>query len=240
VAPNALPPSAELELTGALPELATVYWRPRASDQSLTRAGRLWTVTTVAHSVPFVAVAVVLTLLNPITLPVALILCAHAWAIPELYAARGAGVVRSRATGDGAPERRALMLLGDLIGLGARELHERTGLVIERGQLGTWLLGEAGALLVRPGGRRVHCYCVKATDRTLPAGDRIAHLLLALRADETGFATVANLAFSGAVWRLRRRLAPGGREALDAASARAATRAATAPEQSGAAVPARP
>ena len=61
-----------------------------------------------------------------------------------------------------------------------------------------WLVGEAGALLVRPGGRRVNCYCVKATGAELPPSDRIAHLLLALRADEAGFATVANLAFSGA------------------------------------------
>jgi hypothetical protein len=230
------PAPADFELIGALPELAGVYWRPRASEQSLTRSDRLWTLTTVAHSVPFVAVAVLLTLLNPITLPVALILCAHAWAIPELYAARGAGVVRPRATPDDGPERRALLLLGDLIGHAARELHERSGLVIERGQLGTWLLGEAGALLVRPGGRRVHCYCVKATDPTLPTGDRIAHLLLALRADETGFATVANLAFSGAVWRLRRRLSSRSREALDAASAHAAA----ARRCSGAAATARP
>ena len=40
----------------------------------------------------------------------------------------------------------------------------------------------------------------------LPTGDRVAHLLLALRTDETGFATVANLAFCGARWRLERRL----------------------------------
>lgn len=46
------------------------------------------------------------------------------------------------------------------------------------------------------------------------AGDRIAHLLLALRSDEAGFATVANLAFSGACWRLRRRLPKIRREAL--------------------------
>lgn len=157
-------------------------------------------------------------LLNPITTPVALIMLAHAWIIPELYAARGAGVVRSRAPSDEEPERRALLLLGDLIGDGARELHERTGLVLERGALGTWLLGEAGAVLVRPGGRRVHCYCVKATDRSLPSGDRIAHLLLALRADETGFATLANLAFSGACRRLRRRLPTAARAALDAAA----------------------
>ena len=88
--------------------------------------------------------------------------------------------------------------------------------MLERGALGVWLLGEAGALLVRPGGRRVYCYCVKASDPALPSGDRIAHLLLALREDETGFATVANLAFSGAPWRVRRRLPARAREALTA------------------------
>jgi hypothetical protein len=91
--------------------------------------------------------------------------------------------------------------------------------VLERGRLGTWLVGEAGALLVRPGGRRVHCWCVRADDPSLPAADRTAHLLLALREDETGFATVANLAFSGAAWRVRRRLAPAMRPALRAAQA---------------------
>jgi hypothetical protein len=35
---------------------------------------------------------------------------------------------------------------------------------------------------------------VRVPDPELPSGDRIAHLLLALRADEEGFATVANLA----------------------------------------------
>jgi hypothetical protein len=76
-------------------------------------------------------------------------------------------------------------------------------------------VGEAGALLVRPGGRRVQCYCVKVPDSELPAGDRIAHLLLALRADEQGFATVANMTFSGARWRVRRRIAREMRPALD-------------------------
>jgi hypothetical protein len=74
---------------------------------------------------------------------------------------------------------------------------------------------------VRPGGRRVACYCVGVNDPALPSGDRIAHLLLALRADEEGFATVANLAFSGARWRVRRRLAPIMRPALDAGAAAA-------------------
>ncbi len=79
-------------------------------------------------------------------------------------------------------------------------------------------MGEAGALLVRPGGRRVDCWCVKV-DGDLPSADRTAHLLLALREDEAGFATVANLAFSGAAWRLRHRLAKPMRPALAAARA---------------------
>ena len=56
-------------------------------------------------------------------------------------------------------------------------------------------------------------------DGDLPSADRTAHLLLALREDEAGFATVANLAFSGAAWRLRHRLAKPMRPALAAARA---------------------
>ena len=146
--------------------------------------------------------------LEPLSFPVAAIAVVHAWGIPALYANRGAGVVRPRPRAGDAPERTALGLLGDLLGHDARELHARTGLARERGALGTWLVGEAGALLVRPGGRRVDCWCVKV-DGELPSADRTAHLLLALREDEAGFATVANLAFSGAAWRLRRRLPRG-------------------------------
>jgi hypothetical protein len=181
----------------------------------------LWTACTVAVVVPFIAVAVGLAWLKPLLIPISLIALVHAWAIPELYAARGAGVVRPRKPAGEAAERRSLGLLGDLVDHRARELHARTGLVLERGELGVWLVGEAGALLVRPHGRRVSCYCVKAVDGTLPSGDRIAHLLLALREDEAGFATVANLAFSGAPWRLRRRLPPRGRDAVVAGVAAA-------------------
>jgi hypothetical protein len=81
-----------------------------------------------------------------------------------------------------------------------------------------WLVGEAGAVLVVPGGKKVHCFCVSASEPgDLPPSDRIAHLLLALRTDESGFATVANHAFAGAPWRLRRRMAAEARPALDAA-----------------------
>jgi len=207
----------------ALPELANVPWRPRASPATLRRAGRLWTLSTVGHTVPFLLAAVFLGLAKPVTIPVGLVLVAHAWIIPELYASRGAGVVRPgrAAPGHEAADRVALGLLGDLVGDEPRELFAETGLMVETGTLGVWLVAQAGALLVRPGGRRVHCYCVKATDPTLPAADRVAHLLLALRTDETGFATVANLAFSGACWRLGRRLPERARPALVAGAQRA-------------------
>jgi hypothetical protein len=202
-----------------LPETAAVYWRPRVDARSLTRRGRLWTLTTVVHTVPYLAATGVLFALEPLTAPVGAVLLAHAWVIPELYAKRGANVLRRRPRAGEGAERTAAGLLGDLVGHEARELHARTGLVLERGALGVWLLGEGGALLVAPGGRRVHAWCVHVEDRSLPSADRIAHLLLALRTDEQGFATVANLAFSGAPRRVRRRLPSALRPALDAAVA---------------------
>jgi hypothetical protein len=203
-----------------LPETAAVYWRPRIDAARLRRRGRVWTLSTLAHTIPFLATAVLLLALEPLSLPVAAIAVVHAWGIPALYANRGANVVRPRPRADFAPERAALGLLGDLLGHDARDLHARTGLALERGRLGVWLVAEAGALLVRPGGRRVDCWCVKV-DGELPSADRTAHLLLALREDEEGFATVANLAFSGAAWRLRPRLPRAMRPALAAARARA-------------------
>jgi hypothetical protein len=199
-----------------LPETAAVYWRPRADARRLRSRGRTWTLTTAAHTLPFVGTAGLLAALEPLSFPVGLALLAHAWAIPELYARRGANVVRAKPRAEDGPERVALGLLGDLVGHDARELHAQTGLVPERGALGVWLVGEAGAVLVSPGGQRVFCWCVQVPEPGLPSGDRIAHLLLALRTDEEGFATVANLAFSGAPWRLRRRMPPRARPALDA------------------------
>jgi len=203
-------------VTSVLPETAAVYWRPRLDAARLRRREQGWTASTLAHTIPFLGVAVVMMLLEPLSFPVAGIAVAHAWGIPSLYANRGALVVKPRARAGAAAEQTALGLLGDLLGHSARDLHARTGLAPERGALGTWLVGEAGALLVRPGGRRVDCWCVKV-DADLPSADRTAHLLLALREDEAGFATVANLAFGGAAWRVRRRLPAAMRPALDAA-----------------------
>lgn len=210
-----------------LPETAAVHWRPRVDHARLRRTGRLWTLTTAAHVVPFAGAAALLMWLNPLALPVALACLAHAWVIPELYARRGANVLRPRARAAAEPERRSVGLLGDLVGHDARELHATTGLVLEPGELGTWLVGEGGAVLLA--GRRAFCWCIRVDTRVdgasaLPSGDRIAHLLLALRADERGFATVANLSFAGARWRLRRRVGAEMRPALRAAEALQDTR----------------
>jgi hypothetical protein len=162
--------------------------------------------------------------IEPLTLPVALLCFAHAWAVPSLQARRGArsvvpiGSERSAAAA-GDADRAALGLLADLVAHEERDLLQRSGLARQRGRLGTWLVGEQGAFLVCDrgalGGRRVCCWCVRVGDPAgLPGADRVAHLLLALREDEEGFATVANLAFSGARWRVLRHLPQSAREAL--------------------------
>jgi hypothetical protein len=215
---------APLPLTGELPELADVPWRPLVGERSLRRADRRWTAWTVAHELPLLATAIGLIVLSPILIPVSLAALAFAWFIPDLYAAKGAEVLRPPAAPrvpTAGAEVRALGLLGDLVGHHARDLLQETGLVVEPGALGVWLVGGKGAVLVRGRGRRVQCYCVRAKGENLPMADRVAHLLLALRADERGFATVANLSFSGARWRLARKLREPARAGLQAAVATA-------------------
>ena len=225
---TALPADADLVIlrrpiagglsTGALPERAAVAWRRPVDARALRARERLWTLSTAAYSVPFVATAGILVGVEPWLAPVAALVARARLGDPgAARQPRREGRAPAPAAAARRAEATALGLLGDLVGHEARELHARTGLVMERGGLGVWLVGEAGALLVRPGGRRVHCWCVRVDDPSLPSADRTAHLLLALREDETGFATVANLAFSGATWRVRRRLAPAMRPALDAA-----------------------
>ncbi len=207
----------------ALPELEAVAWRRYVDERSLRLRERVSAAYIGLYVTPLLIVAVVMVVLDPILLPASLVALFLAWVIPELFANRGAGVVRAGRRRDGRAERAAQGLLGDLLDHDARELQARTGLALERGGLGVWLLAEAGALLVRPGGRKVHAFCVRVADGDLPAGDRIAHLLLALREDERGFATVANHAFAGATWRMRRRIPPVRKPALDVAVRQART-----------------
>jgi len=210
-------PAAGGPRDAGLPETAAVHWRAPMDAARLRQRGRLWTLTTIAHVVPFLGAGIALFLVQPLAVAVSLASFAHAWVIPMLYAARGANVLRPRPRLGATAECTALGLLGDLLDHDARALQASTGLVVERGRLGVWVVGEAGAALVSSHGRRITCFCVRVADADLPGGDRIAHLLLALRADEVGFATVANMAFSGARWRVARRLPAATRPALAAA-----------------------
>jgi hypothetical protein len=207
--------------SAALPELAAVPWRAPIDLERLRRWGRLWTLWTVGWTIPFIVAGVALTLVEPMAIPVAVASFAHAWVVPELHAFRGASVLRQKGERHAQAEPVAQGFLADLLDHEPRDLQRRTGLVLDRGRLGHWLVGEAGGILFLPSSRRVHCFCVSTTDHGLPPSDRIAHLLLALRSDEIGFATVANHAFSGACWRVRRRLPKPMRPAFDQALAAA-------------------
>lgn len=216
-----------MESSAGLAEAASLPWRPRTHAGTLRRQELLWTAWTSWVVFLFTAPGVALMAIEPLTFPAALLCFAHAWAVPWIQARRGAtwivpiGSARSaarRSDGDPRAETAALGLLGDLVGHRERELLSATGVALERGSLGVWLVGEQGAILVRSGGRRLDCWCVRVAEHgDLPAGDRVAHLLLALREDEAGFAKVANFGFSGAPWRVRRHLPQRARQALGAA-----------------------
>lgn len=198
-------------------------WRRRASERSLAREGRLWTLWSAGILLTFGLPAALLIWIEPLAAPVSAIFLGHGLAVLHLQARRGARGVKPMGAAATDADRTALRLLGDLVDHEARDLIAQTGLALERGRLGAWLVGQEGAILVRPGGRRVHCFCVRVGDAgDLPAGDRVAHLLLALREDEEGFATVANRNFSGATWRVRRQLPGRARPGLSRARRAAA------------------
>src|SRR5215204_2271705 len=195
-----------------------MLWRRRTSERTLAREGRIWTLWSIGVLITFGIPAALLVWIEPLAFPVSAIFLGHALAVLHLQARRGARGVKPIGDAETAPERVALGLLGDLVGYRSRELLAETGLALERGRLGSWLVGQEGAILVRPGGHRVHCFCVRVGEAgDLPPADRVAHLLLALREDEQGFATVANRNFSGAWWRLRWQLPARARPALSRA-----------------------
>ncbi len=202
-------------MDAVLAEAAAMPWRRRASQRSLAREGRIWTLWSVGIVVTFGLPAALLIWIQPLACPVSAIFLGHGIAVLHLQARRGARGVKPIGPARSPGEHTALGLLGDLVGHDSRELLSETGLALERGRLGAWLVGQEGAILVRPGGHRVHCFCVRVGEgEDLPPGDRVAHLLLALREDEQGFATVANRNFSGAAWRVRLELPGSVRPAL--------------------------
>jgi hypothetical protein len=201
--------------SSVLAEAAAVPWRRRASERTLRREGRIWTMWSAGIVLTFGLPAALLFWLEPLAFPVSAIFLGHGLAVLHLQPRRGARAVKPLGDPDGVAGRKALGLLGDLVGHESRELLVQTGLALERGRLGAWLVGQEGAILVPPGGQRVHCFCVRVGEaHDLPAADRVAHLLLALREDEEGFATVANRNFSGGTWRLRWQLPRRVRPAL--------------------------
>jgi hypothetical protein len=202
-------------LEAVLAEVAAMPWRRRASERSLRSEGRIWTLWSVGILVTFSLPAALLIWIEPLAFPVSAIFLGHGIAVLHLQARRGARGVKPLGRPSHKADRAALGLLGDLLGHQARDLLGETGLALQSGRLGAWLVGQEGAILVRPGGHRVHCFCVRVGEGAdLPAGDRVAHLLLALREDENGFATVANRNFSGAPWRVRVQLPERSRPAL--------------------------
>jgi hypothetical protein len=196
-----------------LPEAAEVWWRTPVDARRLAWIELLSRAYTTVYITPFFVLGALLVVIEPLLAPVSLLCLVHAWVIPELFANRGARVLAGMPVEAGAGRG----LLADLLDREPAAVETSTGAVVERGQLGVWVIADRGALLVRPGGRRVHAFCVGVKDPALGRPDRVAHLLLALRQDETGFATVANHAFAGATWRIRRRLPRARRPALDAA-----------------------
>jgi hypothetical protein len=198
-----------------LTEAAAMPWRRRASDRTLAKEGRIWTLWSVGIVITFGLPAALLIAIEPLAAPASVIFLGHGLAVLHVQARRGARGVKPIGDPARPEDYTALGLLGDLVGHRSRGLLADTGLALERGRLGAWLVGQEGAILMRPGGRRVHCFCVRVGEaEDLPAADRVAHLLLALREDEEGFATVANRNFSGATWRVRAQLPRRVRPAL--------------------------
>ena len=67
----------------------------------------MWSLWTVAWTIPFLIAGVVLIALEPLAAPVAIASFAHAWIIPELHAFRGASVLRQKGERHGSPVQRS-------------------------------------------------------------------------------------------------------------------------------------
>src|SRR5881628_652387 len=132
---------ADVEARAALPELAAVWWRRPVDERSLRRRELLSAAYTTVYCTPLVAAGALLIWIEPLLVGVSLIAWLHAWVIPELFAHRGARVLLPLPTGgERTSERVAQGFLGDLLRHDERTLQRETGLAMERGALGVWLV----------------------------------------------------------------------------------------------------
>src|SRR3954463_13403190 len=97
-------------------------WRRRASQRSLAREGRIWTLWSVGIVVTFGLPAALLVWIEPLAFPVSAIFLGHGIAVLHLQARLGAHGVKPIGAAGAPAELTALGLLGDLVGHDSREL----------------------------------------------------------------------------------------------------------------------
>ena len=210
------PPDRGRVSAEAPPETAAVHWRPRRwTRRGCALYARSWTVDDGRPGRADAARPPSLLLsLDPLTVAVGVILLAHAWAIPELYANRGAKVVKPRpraARPAGARPRSACSATSSATRRAS--CTRAPGWCSSAGALGVWLVGEAGALLVRGAAACTAGACACRTR----AAVRRPHRAPAARAarGRAGLRDRGQPRLRGARWRVRRRLpkrdAPGAR-----------------------------
>src|SRR4051812_42549461 len=98
-----------------LPELASVPWRKTTDAVWVRPHARLGRAGPLLAPGPSAPAGVGMVLLEPLAAPVAFAVLAHAWIIPELYAFRGASVVRPKGPRNAGAEPVAQGFLGDLL-----------------------------------------------------------------------------------------------------------------------------
>ena len=92
---------------GVLAEAAAMPWRRRASERSLEKEGRIWTLWSVGVVLTFGLPAALLVWIEPLAFPVSAIFLGHGLAVLHLQARRGARGVKPIGEGRIPPAERA-------------------------------------------------------------------------------------------------------------------------------------
>src|SRR4029079_16264138 len=96
---------------GVLAEAAAMRWRRRASERSLEKEGRIWTLWSVGVVITFGLPAALLVWIQPLAFPVSATFFGHALAVLHLQARRGACGVKPMLDATTGPQQTALGLL---------------------------------------------------------------------------------------------------------------------------------